>query len=1000
MIMMEKYIRPLKGLALVLAILLPTVAFSFPNNFLSEDAFDGKEPKKRRVGFWAENQLDSMSLDEKIGQLFMVAAYSNKDEAHYAQIEKLVRDEKIGGLIFMQGGPGRQVNLVNRYQKAANVPLLMATDAEWGLSMRLDSTIRFPKNMTLGAIRDSIPIFELGLEIGRQCRAVGIQVNFAPVVDVNNNPRNPVINDRSFGENPVNVAIKGLYFTKGMEYANCIGTAKHFPGHGDTDTDSHKDLPIIEHDRGRLDSIELYPFRFLFDNGVAGVMVAHLYIPALDTTQNLASTLSPKVVNDLLKNELGFRGLIFTDALGMKGVTKFWKDGETDLKAFLAGNDVLLFSKDVPKAKELILKAIENGEVSEKELDRRVMKILIAKEWSGLHLQKLSPKPDMASLNSAEAKALRKRLYQAAITSVKNKGQLLPLKGLEKRKIAVVEISTKSKKPFYGTLEKYAAATHFNLAKTASSAQREALLKKLSGFNTVIVGVDGMSKRSSKNFGISTSTTSFLKSLKAKGADVVTVLFGSPYALKYFGQHSDALLVAYENQADAKIAAAEAIFGAIPVDGILPITASEQFPEGSTVAWEALPRFRFSVPEDAGMDGSILEGIDNIAHEAINTGATPGCAVLVMRKGQVVFEKGYGNTEYAGGQAIDPVNTVWDLASVTKIAATTITTMKLVSEGTIDLNEHVSAYLQDFRGKGLTHIKVSNLLKHDAGFKSWIPFYRSTFDTTGALREDLYNVDSTNYYCVKVVDNLWMCRDYQDSIWVKIVGSNVRTDNRVRYSDLSMMVMQKIIESVTGMGLDDYVDSVFYRPMGMNSTAFVAGDRLEGKVFPPTEQDNYWRNKKVQGYVHDQASAMLGGVSGHAGLFSNMYDLAKVLLMVANGGQYGELEFFPKSIVDQFTKQQRNDSRKGLGWDKAEMRDGKSNPCSDYASQFTFGHTGFTGIGAWVDPQYELVYIFLSNRTFPSAENKKLQRQNIRPRIQDIIYESIFAYEKREKDGI
>ncbi len=1000
MISMEKNLRLRKVLTMGLAILLPTLALAFPNFFFKAIGRDDNDLKKHRIGIWAENKLDSMTLEEKVGQLFMVAAYSNKDEYHFAQIERLIRKEKIGGLIFMQGGPGRQVNLINRYQKASEIPLLMATDAEWGLSMRLDSTIRFPKNMTLGAIRDSMPIFELGLEIGRQCRAVGIQVNFAPVVDVNNNPRNPVINDRSFGENPRNVAIKGLHYIKGMEYANCIGTAKHFPGHGDTDTDSHLDLPIIEHGRGRLDSVELYPFRFMFENDIPGVMVAHLYIPVLDNTKNLASTLSPKVVNGLLREEMGFKGLIFTDALGMKGVTKFWADGETDLKAFKAGNDVLLFTKDVPKAKELILKSIQSGEVSEKELDRRVLKILIAKEWTGLHLQKLSNKPDIESLNSPGAVALRKRLYQAAITSVKNEGDILPLRSLENRKIAVVEIGSIDRKPFYGTLEKYGQVTHFSLPKVASSGQQENLLRRLSDYNTVIIGIDGMSKWASKNFGISTSTTGFLESLKSLGPDVVTVLFGSPYALTYFGQSSDAILVAYENQDAAKVAGAEAIFGAIPVDGILPVTASEQFPEGRSITWEALPRFRFSAPEDAGMNGSVLEGIDDIAYEAVNSGATPGCAVLVMRNNQVVFEKTYGKTEYNGGKPIDPINTVWDLASVTKIAATTISAMKLVSEGLIDLDEHVSAYIKDFRERGLTHIKVRNLLRHDAGFKSWIPFYQSTLDSAGALNEDIYNNDSTGYYCVKVVDNLWMCRDYQDSMWVKIVGSDVRTDNRVRYSDLSMMVMQKIIESVTGVGLDEYVDSVFYRPMGMNNTAFVAGDRLFGKTFPPTEEDKYWRNKKIQGYVHDQASAMLGGVSGHAGLFSNMYDLAKLLLMVENGGRYGDLEFFPRSIVDQFTKQQRTDSRKGLGWDKAEMREGKSNPCSDYASQYTFGHTGFTGIGAWVDPQYHLVYIFLSNRTYPSAENKKLQRQNIRSRIQDVIYKSIFEFEKREKEGI
>lgn len=998
--MKEKRLSPAIALILALVILVPLVAVAMPGShpgslfelLSSEDSLT-----KKRMGFWAASKLDSMTLDEKIGQLFMVAAYSNKDESHYREIEALVRKEKVGGLIFMQGGPGRQIDLVNRYQNAADIPLMMAQDAEWGISMRLDSTIRFPRNMTLGAIRDSFPLFELGLEIGRQCRLVGIQVNFAPVVDVNNNPRNPVINDRSFGENPRNVAMKGLYFYKGMEYANCIGTVKHFPGHGDTDTDSHLALPVIEHDRDRLDSIELYPFKYLFENGVAGVMVAHLYIPSIDSTKNLASTLSPKVVTDLLQNEMGFKGLIFTDALGMKGVTKYWEDGETDLKAFLAGNDVLLFSKQVPKAKALIRKAIENGEVTEKELNRRVLKILLAKEWTGVHLNKNTTKPKHSDLNSGDAVALNKRLYQLAMTCVKNDGEILPLKNLAQRKIAVVDIAGKANSHFSLTLDKYTAVKSFSLAKTATTGQKAALLKTLKGYNTVIIGVDGMSKRASKNFGIAASTTAFIKSLKAQGPEVITVLFGSPYGLKSFGTHSDAVLVAYENKKFAQIAAAEAIFGAIPVNGVLPITASAQFPEGTSLTYESLARFQFSVPEDAGMDGSILEGIDNIAQEAIKIGATPGCAVLVMRHNKIVFEKGYGKTEYKGGQAIDPVNTIYDLASVTKIAATTIATMKLVSEGLIDLDEHVSAYLQDFRGKNLTHIKVRNLLQHDAGFRSWIPFYRETIDSTGALDSDVYSQDSSDFYCVKLVDDLWMCQNYQDSIWLKIVNSKVRTDSKVRYSDLSMMVMQKVIETVTRRGLEDYVDSIFYQPMGMNRTAFQPHIRLPEGVFPPTEQDSYWRNKKVQGHVHDQASAMLGGVSGHAGLFSNIYDLAKMMLMVQNGGQYGELNYFPERYVQEFTKQQRTDSRKGLGWDKAEMREGKSNPCSDYASQYTYGHTGFTGIGAWVDPQYDLVYIFLSNRTFPNAENKKLLRQNIRPRIQDVIYESIFAYERRQK---
>lgn len=980
---------------LVAMMLLPVIGLAWTGTDFNPPKYDQKSAPGK-MGDWAKASLDSMSLDEKIGQLFMVAAYSNKDENHYARIEKLIRKEKIGGLIFMQGGPGRQISLANRYQNASRFPLLISQDSEWGLSMRLDSTVRFPHNMTLGAIRDSLVIFELGMEIGRECRRVGVHVNFAPVVDVNCNPLNPVINDRSFGENPRNVANKGIYIYKGMEFTGTIGCAKHFPGHGDTDTDSHKDLPIIPFDRARLDSIELYPFRKLFESGVASVMVAHLYIPSLDSTANLASTLSPKIVTDLLKNELGFKGLIFTDALGMKGVTKFWEEGETDLKAFLAGNDVLLFSGNVSKAKQLIREAIEKGEVSEKELDSRVLKILVAKEWAGLHRNRIVPQVVPGEMDSPTAHALAKRLYQQAITLVKNDKDMIPLTGLEKRKIAVVEIGTPNKSAFYRHLRTYSDVDYYHLAGSSDKASRDKVLAALKGTNTVIVGVDGMSKSARKGYGISAGTKSLLSTLKQRqGVETAVVLFGSPYSLKLFGKNENALLVAYEDNEDAMTAAAEAIFGGIRIDGVLPVTASPQFPEGSSIVRQPSGRFQFSIPEGAGMQGSILNRIDSIAQAAIKMEATPGMSILVMRGNKIVFDRGYGKTEYGKpGKKIKPYETLYDLASVTKIAATTVSTMKLVQDGKIRIDDPVSAYLSDFRGRNLTQIKVKNLLLHNAGFRSWIPFYKETFDSTGALDKNIYQTAVKDSFCVPVIDGLYMCTDFQDSMWVKIMNSNIRTDHKVRYSDLSMIVLRRVIESAAGVPFDRFVDSVFYKPMGMSNTGFNPALTMPGKLTPPTEMDNYWRNKKVQGYVHDQASAMLGGVSGHAGLFSNVYDLAKIMLMVKNGGQYADNSYFDKKTVSKFTAKQLTRSRKGLGWDKPEPSGG--GPTSGYCSAETYGHTGFTGIGVWVDPQYDLVYIFLSNRTFPSAENKKLIRKNIRPAIQDLIYESIFAYEGRD----
>ncbi len=951
-------------------------------------------PLSPKIGTWARLALDSMSLDEKIGQLFMIAAYSNKDAAHEAAIEKLIRAEKIGGVIFMQGGPARQVNFANRLQAVARFPLMVAQDCEWGLGMRLDSTISFPKNMTLGAIRDSMPIFELGMEVGKQCRRVGVHVNFAPVVDVNNNPRNPVINDRSYGEDRENVFVKGLFMYKGMEYSGTIGCAKHFPGHGDTDTDSHLDLPVIGYSRARLDSLELYPYKRLFERGVASIMVAHLYIPALDNTPNLASTLSPKIVTDLLRNEMGFKGLVFTDALGMQGVAKFWGEGETDLKAFLAGNDVLLFSGNVPKAKKLIKDAILKGQVTMAELDKRVLKILVAKEWCGLHNDRFVPNVLPNEMMTANGFALRKKLFQAAMTCVKNDRTVLPLGKLAQRKIAVIELGAGGNSQFAQRLKTYAKMDFFTLPVASEKAQRDKVLAQIASYNTVIVGVDGMSKSASKNFGISEGTKALMKELDTPARDVIAVLFGSPYGLKNFGKNEDAILVAFEDKDDAKVAAAEALFGGIQVDGILPVTASPQFKAGTSVGYPSAYRFQFGMPEAAGMDSYVLQGIDGIAQEAIGAGATPGCAVLVMRGNKIVWDKGYGRTEYnGGGKLVDPYTTLYDLASVTKVCATTVATMKMYQDKLIDIEESASAYVSEMRGRNLNSIKIRNLLLHNSGLVPFIPFYQETYTSKG-LKPGLYSQNPSDTFCVPIIDGLYMCGAYQDTVWEMLMNSPVKNDHKMRYSDLSMIVMRRVLEGASGVSFEKYLDSVFYKPLGMDNTCFNPAIKMSKKTCAPTEMDDLWRHKKVQGYVHDQSAAVLGGVSGNAGLFSNVYDLAKLLLMVKSGGISGDQQYFDSSTVAYFTKRQQGDNRRGLGWDKADPGHGSS--CSDKASGFTYGHLGFTGICVWVDPKYDLVYIFLSNRTWPDAENKKLQSMDIRNRILDKVYESIHTWEKRD----
>lgn len=984
----------------LLAVLLPVLILAFgsgknENDSLVKEALYLPDTQ----GSWAKRKLDSLTLDQKIGQLFMIAAYSNQNEKSYAYIEKLVKEEEIGGLIFMQGGPGRQVNLGNRYQEAAGVPLLIAQDSEWGLAMRLDSTIKYPRNMTLGAIANDTLIYQMGREVGADCRRVGVHINFSPVVDVNNNPANPVINDRSFGENRERVAQKGIAMYKGMERSKTIACAKHFPGHGDTDADSHAELPVILHDRARLDSIELYPFKKMIEHGVPSVMVAHLYIPALDSTEHQASTLSPKIVQKLLKDEMGFHGLVVTDALGMQGVAKYYDEGEVDLKALMAGNDVLLFSGNVPKAKEMIKKAVESGEVSMQEVDRAVLKILIAKEWLGLNKRRtVDPMGDNSDVNQPEAYVLRKSLYQNAITLLNNENNLVPLTQLESRKIAHVQIGGRDNGPFYQTLRKYSEVEYFYLPSVSDGKTRTGMVKLLKGYNTVIVSVEGMNKYSKRNFGLGQGTRDFIGEVnKLEDTELVLTLFGSPYSLKFFDEES-AIVLAYESHPDAQIAAAEAIFGAIPIKGTLPVSASDKFKEGMGKQRAAAARLQVASPEAAGMDAGTLEQIDSLANAAIKAGATPGCAIMVIRGNRMIYEKGFGKTEYKKGSTIDPYSTLYDVASVTKLAATTLATMKLVEEGKVGLDSSVATYLDEFDKEGKRQIKVRNLLAHDAGFRSWIPFYVETIDTSQAngLDSAIFSATPSEKYCVPVTQGIYMCVDYQDSIWMKIVDSKL-PNKKPRYSDLGMITMARIIETVTGKPLDQYVDSVFFRPMGLNNSHFNPAISAGDKVCAPTELDGYWRNGKVEGYVHDQAAAMLGGFSGHAGLFSNTYDLGKVIYMLKNGGYYGGVQYFKPETINEFNTQENSDYRKGLGFDKVELDEKKRkkgwNPVSKYSTKSTFGHSGFTGIGVWTDPEYDICYVFLSNRTFPSSENKKLIKGGYRTKIMNVIYESIWTYE-------
>ncbi|MCC5919541.1 MAG: serine hydrolase [Cyclobacteriaceae bacterium] len=960
----------------------------------ANDLFSTQNPEKRDQ--WVDSVFQSLNQEQRIGQLFMIAAYSNKNESHYAEIERLIRNHHIGGLIFMQGGPVRQAQLTNRYQAASRVPLLLSIDGEWGLSMRLDSTTIFPKQITLGAIQDNSYIYSMGKEIARQAKRVGLHVNFAPVVDINTNPRNPVIGYRAFGEDKNLVAEKGIAYMRGMQDHGIIANAKHFPGHGDTDTDSHLTLPVIRHSKERFEQEELYPFRRLMDEGLMSMMVAHIHIPAYDNTPNRATTLSPAVVDGLLKRQMGFEGLVFTDALNMQGVAKFYEPGDVDVRALLAGNDVLLFSGNVPLGVQKIKAAIASGQISQEEVDRRVKKILRAKYWVGLNeYEAVNTTNLVEDLNHPKAESIRRQLYEKAATVVRNDQRLLPIRVVDTASFASLSVNSTGKTSFQKTLEKYANFQHFNTdGQHISDAKASELLYKLSTFDYVVVSFHKMNHSLSKSYGLSASVLNMLNELNKKTHVIVNV-GGNPYSLKFLTAF-DHLLVTYEDADVAQEVAAQVIFGALSASGRLPVTASETYPAGAGVNTFSLKRLNFAVPEGVGMSSQVLAKIDKIMHQAMEDSATPGGQILIAKKGSVVYNESFGYHTYEKNVAVD-ANTIYDLASITKVAASMQAIMFLQERNLIDLDKTVGDYLEETKGSNKEHLLLKDILLHEAGLTPFIPFWKRTL-SDGGYDPLLINIYPEYNFPRQVSLGLFSHEAVDDSIWQWTIDSDLIKKNRkgkypYKYSDVGYYIMKKIVERVVSQPMEEFLEHLFYEPMGLYTLGYQPLCKFPIDRIAPTALDVNFRNELICGTVHDEGAALLGGVAGHAGLFSNAFHLAALMQMNLQGGTYGGARFLFPNTIQYFTAKQTKENRRGFGWDKP-LTDGDNGPTSRYASAAAYGHTGFTGTAVWVDPVFDLIFVFLSNRVHPSADNRKLISHNIRTRIQDVIYESIFEFER------
>ena len=945
---------------------------------------------------WVDSVLNTLSEDERIAQLIVVAAFSDSDDAHKNEILKLIREQKVGGLIFFQGGPVRETKLINEYQSVSKVPLLMAIDAEWGLGMRLDSTISFPYQMTLGAIQDDSLIYKMGVAVARQMKRAGLHINFAPVVDVNNNPSNPVINFRSFGEERDNVARKAIAYMKGMQDNGILTTAKHFPGHGDTGTDSHYALPLIVHGRERLDSLELYPFRQIVNAGIAGVMVAHLNVPALDSS-NVPSTLSRKIVTDLLRNELGFTGLIVTDAMNMKGVSTANAPGIVDRDAILAGNDMLEFTEDVSRTIVEIRNAIKEKKISQRDIDDRCRKLLAIKYWVGLHdRQDIEVRNIVNDLNTPVDQLLNRNLLQAAITVLRNEGNLMPLRALDKIRLASVSFGRDDISVYQRILERYMSVDHFVVSRDASQFFLDSLATVLDGYSHIVAGIHDEPGRPRNQVSFSEPVLNFIRSLSARERTIVAV-FKNPYSLARFDgiDDADGLIVTYQDNDDVEELTAQLVFGGIGATGRLPVSVGDMFASGDGLDVKGEIRFKYTLPEDAGMDSEILNGkVDSLVQQAMLLKAIPGCQVFVAKDRKVVLSRAYGYHDYSDTVRVKPED-LYDLASVTKISTGLPALMKLYDEGTFTLDATLADYLPEFRRSNKSDIPMYDILTHQARFRPWIPFYQEMTRKNGNHKWFTVKNDSSKRFPIRLKNKMFLHRRYPDRIVNKIRKSPLEAEKKYLYSDFFFILAPRVVESMIDLDFQTYIQTNFYAPLGASSLTYNPYLKYPLKRIVPTEYDFYFRHQPIHGTVHDEGAIMMGGVSGHAGLFGNANDLAKLMQMYLDMGTYGGDRYISSKTLRKWTATQfpESNNRRGLGFDKPNLSySGPGNNTAIDASPESFGHTGFTGIFSWMDPDSGLLYIFLSNRVNPTRSNTRLYHLNTRTQIQQILYDAIEAY--------
>ena len=965
---------------------------------------------------WVDSVFNALSPDERIAQLIWIDVTSGEDLQKQFHVAEMVQKHNFGGLIFFSGTAVRQVELINYYQSISKTPLIVAMDAECGAGMRLDDVQPFPYNLTVGAASDDQTIKRCASEIAKQLKILGVQVSLGPVADINSEPLNPIIGIRSFGASRYEVARKSIAFMKGLQENGIIAVAKHFPGHGDTKTDSHFTLPLVPASRQRLDSLELFPFKKLAAEGIGGIMTAHLMVPSLNTMGDSPASLSYTAVEGVIRKEWNYQGLIITDAMNMGGVTGYGEPGRNDVQALKAGNDVIEFPVDAELTLKAVKEAIQNKELLEDQINLKCRRVLAAKFMAGLsHRQPLIIAGLLNKLNSTEAQYANRLAVESSLTLLENKNNLIPLLRLDTLNIAALSIGSSVITPFQKMLGNYTQVDYFNLSEDFTESEANEMIKKLGNYNLVITGIHSLFEcKNRPTFKFNSpihvkqtppyGVTDDLRKLISRISSIhnsILVFFANPYAVGELNEigHPGGLLIAYQNTLINEELAAQLLFGGIACGGKLPVPINTLYPTGSGLNIDHPIRLKYTIPEEVGLNSTrFKEAIDSIVNNALEYKAFPGCNVLVAKDGKIIFQKAYGYHTFEA-RVPSQMDDIYDLASITKVAGALPAIMKLNEDGKYILDEKFSTYWKDWR-KGFLHssnksdVTVRELLAHQAGLAPYLPFWKESVKGSN-LSNSWYRADQNGEFNLEVTPGMYLKSGFKKHVYKAIRESPLETRGKYVYSCLSFIIVPEVISRLTKMKYTDFLDQNFYRPLGATTMTYRPSRKFSDDQIVPTEYDAIFRKRLVHSTVHDEASAVLGGISGNAGLFASANDLAKIVQMYVQFGTYGGKEYLKRSTIEEFNRVQfpQNNNRRGLGFDKPLIDNQKfdmanSYPCPAVSPQ-SFGHSGFTGTFFWADPTNGLIYIFLSNRVYPTRENNKLSDLNVRTNILQLVYEQL-----------